>query len=218
MKEVQEKSMHPLIEGFIHYRKNRLPGLAPLYRKLAHGQKPRALLFGCSDSRVDPNLVTSSKPGEIFIHRSVGNLVPPAGADGRSRGDISEASAIEYAVEVLGVKDIVVFGHSACGAMKAVREGLASPDLTPNLAEWLRLGRPALERALSLPMTEGLGELDRISQANVVVQLENIRTYPLVKRRLETGAITLHGSWFDVSTGEVRYYSPGEARFVPIPK
>jgi carbonic anhydrase len=207
--------MQKLLKGFLSYRKNILPQLAPLFRELADGQNPSALFFACSDSRFDPNLVTSSLPGQIFVHRSVGNLIPPADGDGVSHGDFSEASAIEYAVDVLGVEDVVVFGHSACGAMKAALGGLADPKRTPNLEQWLKLARPALSRMGELPNME-LSEEDRLSQTNVLVQLEHAATYPAIQRKLAAGSIRLHGAWFEVVSGEVFYLSVEEGKFLPL--
>ncbi len=207
--------MQSLVEGFRYYQKNILPELSSLFQELGSGQNPAALFFGCSDSRFDPNLITSSLPGQIFVHRSVGNLIPPADPQGLSHGDLSEASAIEYAVEVLGIRDVVVFGHSACGAMKATLQGLSDPALTPNLAGWLSFAKPALERVNALSDSP-LSAVDRLSQANVLVQMDHASTYPAVRSRLAEGSIRIHGAWFEVATGNVHYYFPDRQTFVPL--
>jgi carbonic anhydrase len=205
--------MSKLIEGFKKYRRNKLPQMAPLFNSLADGQRPTSLFFACSDSRVDPNLVTSALPGQNFIHRSIGNFVPPADHNGISRLDFSEAAAIEFAVEVLGVRDVVIFGHSACGAMQATLGGLKDPSLTPNLAEWLKLAKPALGPNPDLIPSTQLSPVDQLSQSNVIVQMKNAATYPALKKRVADGTVTLHGAWFEVATGEVHYYLAAEKRF-----
>jgi carbonic anhydrase len=206
--------MKKLLQGVFDYKRHTLPILAPLFNKLAKGQKPLALFFACSDSRVDPNLVTSALPGEIFTHRSVGNLIPPSGPDGVSRGDFSEAAAIEYALEVLKIQDIVVFGHSGCGAMKAALEGIRNPAGTPNLAAWLDLVKPQGDQTSPLKFEGNLSAVDQLSQKNVLTQMEHAATYPLVKKCLVDRSVTLHGAWFNVATGEVSYYIPEEKKFL----
>jgi carbonic anhydrase len=208
--------MDRILRGFLEYREKKLPELAPLFRKLARGQNPSALFFACSDSRFDPNLVVSADPGEIFVHRSVGNLIPPAGGDGISKGDLSEASAIEYAVEVLGIRDVVVFGHSSCGAIGALIQGVNDPTVTPNLAVWLKLAEGAKERTKDLIFDPALSEADQVSQANVVVQMEHAATYPAIRKKLQTRSVGIHGAWFEVATGEVSYFIPDERRFVLV--
>ncbi len=137
--------MRKLIWGIVEFRENGLPQYAEHFRELAGGQSPDTLFITCADSRVVPNLLVSTDPGELFTMRNVGNLVPPATADGLSTGDLSEASAIEYSVKVLKVANIVVCGHSGCGAMKAVLAP-APLDDAPNLAAWLAHARPAASR------------------------------------------------------------------------
>ena len=137
--------MRKLVWGIVEFREQQLPQYVEQFRNLADGQSPDTLFITCADSRVVPNLLVSTDPGELFTMRNVGNLVPPATAEGLSTGDLSEASAIEYAVQVLRVANIVVCGHSGCGAMKAV---LAPSELddAPNLAAWLHHADPAAVR------------------------------------------------------------------------
>src|SRR3984957_243018 len=128
--------MRKLILGIVDFRERLLPQYAERFRNLADGQAPDALFITCSDSRVVPDLLASTDPGDLFVMRNVGNLVPPATVDGASTGDLSEASAIEYAVTILKVRGIVVCGHSECGAMKAALTRRPMPE-TPNLGRWL---------------------------------------------------------------------------------
>jgi carbonic anhydrase len=166
------------------------------YRKLAEGQYPEALFITCSDSRVIPALITGARPGDIFELRNAGNIVPPYGRPGAS----GEAATIEYALEVLGVQDIVVCGHSHCGAMGALKSG---DDLSalPGVDAWLHIARPELAPVLeSAPDDPSLPE---VSQGNVVNQLAALRSYPVVRQRLDTGRLRLHGWYYEVDTGFV---------------
>ncbi|MFC8146170.1 carbonic anhydrase [Streptomyces paradoxus] len=166
------------------------------YRKLAEGQYPEALFITCSDSRVIPAMITGARPGEIFELRNAGNIVPPYGRPGAS----GEAATIEYALEVLGVQDIVVCGHSHCGAMGALKSG---DDLSalPGVDAWLRIARPELTSVLeSAPDDPSLPE---VSQGNVVNQLAALRSYPVVRQRLDSGRLRLHGWYYEVDTGFV---------------
>jgi carbonic anhydrase len=206
--------MRKLLLGLIEFRENNLPLYAERFRELGAGQAPDTLFITCADSRVAPNLLASTEPGELFTMRNVGNLMPPARADGVSSGDLSEASAVEYAVSILEVKNIIVCGHSNCGAMRAVITG-GHLDDAPNLERWLDHARPAWQR---LPKTDvsGLEAHDRLSQENVLLQIEHLETYPVVRRALARGTLALGGWWFDISTGEVHVHDRTSGRFVPV--
>ncbi|MFD5131662.1 carbonic anhydrase [Streptomyces olindensis] len=166
------------------------------YRKLAEGQYPEALFITCSDSRVIPALITGARPGEIFELRNAGNIVPPYGRPGAS----GEAATIEYALEVLGVQDIVVCGHSHCGAMGALKSG---DDLSalPGVDAWLRIARPELTPVLDTAPDDP--SLPEVSQSNVVNQLTALRSYPVVRQRIDSGRLRLHGWYYEVDTGFV---------------
>ncbi|WP_432118973.1 carbonic anhydrase [Streptomyces sp. bgisy032] len=166
------------------------------YQKLAEGQYPEVLFITCSDSRVIPALITGARPGEIFELRNAGNIVPPYGRPGAS----GEAATIEYALEVLGVQDIVVCGHSHCGAMGALKSG---DDLSalPGVDAWLRIARPELTPVLETAPDDP--SLPEVSQGNVVNQLEALRSYPVVRRRFDAGRLRLHGWYYEVDTGRV---------------
>jgi len=205
-----------LIWGIVEFREHQLPQYAAQFRELAGGQSPDTLFIACADSRVVPNLLVSTDPGELFTMRNVGNLVPPATSDGLSTGDLSEASAIEYAVTILKVANIVVCGHSGCGAMKAVLAAGALDD-APNLAAWLHHAAPAasrLKQEAALPA--GLKPYDRLSQLNVLTQLEHLLTYPIVRAAVDGGALRLSGWWFDIATGDMYTHRPGTGSFEVI--
>ncbi|MFF8933757.1 carbonic anhydrase [Streptomyces paradoxus] len=166
------------------------------YRKLAEGQYPEVLFITCSDSRVIPAMITGARPGEIFELRNAGNIVPPYGRPGAC----GEAATIEYALEVLGVQDIVVCGHSHCGAMGALKSG---DDLSalPGVDAWLRIARPELTSVLETAPDDP--SLPEVSQSNVVNQLTALRSYPVVRQRLDSGRLRLHGWYYEVDTGFV---------------
>ncbi|MFC9925951.1 carbonic anhydrase [Streptomyces sp. NPDC127190] len=167
------------------------------FAPLAEGQSPEVLFITCSDSRVVPALITGARPGQLFELRTAGNIVPPH----TSEQPTSEAATIEYAVEVLGVRDIVVCGHSHCGAVGALVRG---DDLTavPAVRDWLAHATPRPAGAPEDPeVAEGV-------QAHVLTQLLRLRSYPCVERRLADGRLTLHAWYYEVHTGSVRTHRP----------
>jgi carbonic anhydrase len=200
--------MRDLLRGLLEFREQSLLLYRDRFRELSEGQAPDTLFIACSDSRVVPSLLASAEPGELFTMRNVGNLIPPAKADGTSSGDLSEASAIEYAVSVLAVKNIVVCGHSNCGALRAVVTGAVLDD-APNLKQWLDHARPALAMAQQQSgATRDRPLQDRVSQSNVLLQLEHLSTYPAVRQGLAHKTLSLAGWWFDIATGDVHVYDP----------
>ncbi len=208
--------MRKLIMGIVDFRERLLPQYAKRFEELARGQSPDTLFITCSDSRVVPDLLVSTDPGDLFVMRNVGNLVPPATVEGASTGDLSERSAIEYSVLVLQVRNIVVCGHSECGAMKAAlaRKPMAE---TPNLAKWLHHSTAAIFRLEQEgPLDPRLKPHDQLSQLNVLVQLEHLASYPLVRQRIADGTLHLGGWWFDIAKGEMFAYERGTRTFAPI--
>lgn len=203
--------MHKLLGGIHQFQKETFRPLQGLFGQLAKGQSPETLLITCSDSRIVPSLLTCSKPGDLFILRNAGNIVPPHGA-----ANGGEAATIEYAVAGLGVKDIIVCGHSHCGAMAA----LLHPDRVENLpavADWL--SHAEATRRIIQDHYADLGEDEKLTttiEENVLVQLEHLRTLPSVASRLYSGDLHLHGWVYILETGEVLAYDPDESEFVPL--
>lgn len=198
--------MRKLIRGIVDFRETRLPQYAERFRELSLGQAPDALLITCSDSRVVPELLISTDPGDLFVTRNVGNMVPPANAEGSSTGDVSEASALEFSVLVLNVQDIIICGHSECGAMRAVVDQAPLPD-APNLHKWLHYCTSAAFRLdQEGPLDRSRSRHDQLSQVNVLVQLEHLMSYAIVRDRVRSGTLHLSGWWFDIATGEMLAY------------
>jgi carbonic anhydrase len=200
-----------LIEGIHQFQSVDFLPMQGLFEQLAKGQQPETLFITCSDSRIDPNLLTRSRPGDLFILRNAGNIVPP-----HSAGNGGEAATIEFAVAALGVKDIIVCGHSHCGAMR----GLLQPEQIaslPAVSSWL-----AHADTTRRIIRDNYGHLDgdRLLTAaieeNVLVQLENLRTQPAVNSRLLRGKLHLHGWVYKIETGEVFAYDVGKSQFVKL--
>lgn len=208
--------MRRLIAGIVEFRERQLSKYAERFRALALAQSPDTLMVTCSDSRVVPDLLASTHPGDLFTMRNVGNLVPPATAEGISIGDVSEASAIEYAVLILKVAHIVVCGHSECGAMKAVMARNPRPD-APNLEKWLHHASTAAFRLEHEgPLEAALQPHDQLSQLNVLVQLEHLMSYPIVRAKVAAGTLHLNGWWFDIATGTMCSYERTSRSFAVI--
>ncbi|RKH14282.1 carbonic anhydrase [Corallococcus sp. CA053C] len=206
--------MKKLIRGLLDFQRHTLPSYRTTFARLAKGQSPDCLFISCSDSRVVPNLLVSTDPGDLFTVRNVGNLVPPAVRNGQA--DRSEAAAIEFSLGFLPIEDVVVCGHSSCGAMKAILAG-GVVDGAPNLEQWLAHGTPSLKALReNTQVGVGLPEADRLSQLNVLEQLEHLKTYPIVRDRLAAGTLRLHGWWFDIGAAQVHAYRADLGRFVPI--
>lgn len=205
--------MRKLIMGIVDFRERMLPQYEERFRELALTQTPDALFITCSDSRVVPDLLASTDPGDLFTMRNVGNLIPPAMADGSSTGDLSEASAIEYAVLALKVANIVVCGHSGCGAMKAMLN--RTPGLkAPNLDKWLYHANTSVFRLEHEgPLDPALQPYDQLSQLNVLVQLEHLMSYSIVKSQVAAGSLVVSGWWFDIATGSMYAYDRGSRSF-----
>ena len=172
---------------------------------VAQGQHPKTLFIGCSDSRVVPYLLTGAGPGELFIVRNVGAFVPPY--DG-SHGLHGTTAAIEFAVLSLHVERIIVCGHSHCGAIRAAYEGV--PEEAVALQAWLKLASEAL-----LPVQSSPEALRRTEQRIVVLQLERLMAYPMVRREVEKGALTLHGWHYVIEDGEIHIFDVRQGSFVP---
>lgn len=203
--------MQQLIDGIHRFQKQSFLPLQKLFERLAEGQHPETLFITCSDSRIDPNLLTNAQPGDLFILRNAGNIVPPHGA-----GTGGEAATIEYAVSVLGVKDIIICGHSHCGAMRVLLNPESVASL-PDVSTWLshaEMTRRIIQENYTHLQDEAL--LAATIEENVLVQLESLRTLPAVGSRLVRGDLHLHGWVYVIETGEVFAYDVESEQFVKL--
>jgi len=186
------------------------------YRRLAkEGQRPRAMVISCCDSRVHVTSIFGADTGEFFIHRNIANLVPPYEPDGDHHGT---SAAVEFAVQVLKVAHLIVLGHSECGGVKGCADMCSgkAPELEEKssfVGRWMDMLRPGYERVSHLQGPE----LERaLEQEAVLVSLENLMTFPFVRERVETGEMTLHGLWTDIGEGGLLAFSPAERAFLPV--
>jgi len=205
----QHHTMQSVVEGALRFQREVHPTRADLFSALADGQAPEVLFVSCSDSRVVPELLTQRDPGELFVIRNAGNLVPAYSA---SPG--GEAASIEYAVAALGVRDIVVCGHSGCGAMTAVAAG-TDPAL-PAVESWLHHATPPKVAGASAPHAPTPAEIDELARENVRLQLTNLTTHPSVAAGLAENRLRLHGWLYDIATGQVHALDPGTGRFLAL--
>jgi carbonic anhydrase len=204
--------MQRLVEGIHRFQQDVYSWQERFFQRLMEDQKPLALFITCSDSRIDPNMLTQTKPGELFIMRNAGNIVPPYAA--MCSG---EAATIEYAVAVLGVEDIVVCGHSHCGAMTALLKPEQTVDL-PAVRSWLGHAE-ATARIIKenySHINDDAARLTATIEENVLVQIENLRTHPAVLAALARKQLKLHGWVYKIETGQVFAYNPTTSQFESV--
>jgi carbonic anhydrase len=186
------------------------------YKRLAEeGQRPRAMVISCCDSRVHVTSIFGADQGEFFIHRNVANLVPPYNPDGEYHGT---SAAVEYAVNTLKVAHLIIVGHSACGGVKGCHDmcsgnAPALEEKTSFVGRWMDILRPGYEKVRDLPADDQLRALEKEA---VLVSLGNLMTFPFVKSAVEEGEITMHGLWNDIGAGGLEQYEPASGRFVAI--
>jgi carbonic anhydrase len=203
--------MNKLLEGIQQFQSNVYPRYKSLFRQLASAQNPQALVIACSDSRLMPEMLTQSGPGDLFICRNAGNIVPPY--DDNAGG---VTATIEYAVAVLRVPNIIICGHSDCGAMKGVLKPESVKGM-PTVARWLRNAEGA--RRMVEENHKCLDEKEQLhclTEENVIAQLEHLKTHPPVAVALARGDIQLYGWTYQISTGEISSFDARLGRFVPI--
>jgi carbonic anhydrase len=203
--------MTRIIQGVLDFHDRVFDEKRELFEGLQAGQRPLALFVTCADARINPNLLTQTEPGELFVLRNAGNLIPPAGpASG------GEGATIEYAVRHLRVRDIIVCGHSYCGAMQALITPGALDEL-PHVAAWLEHASPCLPRVQAVAGRLTPAErIKAVTEQNVLVQLDHLRTYRAVADALQEGRLRLHGWVYHFENGEVQAYDAAADSFAPL--
>jgi carbonic anhydrase len=210
--------MKNLVSGLHHFQQHVFRPQRELFEQLAQGQAPEVLFITCSDSRINPNLLTQTDPGELFIIRNAGNIVPP-----HTHDPGGEAATVEYAIEALKVSDIIICGHSQCGAIKGLMQPESLEEM-PLVQEWLKHAEATRRIArTSYAHLSGAELLAVMVAENVLVQIEHLRTQPAVAAALARGALRLHAWVYDIETGEVFAYDPDlgqynriEGKLVPV--
>ncbi|MFJ3484743.1 carbonic anhydrase [Pseudomonas sp. NPDC090202] len=202
--------MKALIDGILKFQKEAFPQRTDLFKHLSTTQSPGTLFISCSDSRIVPELLTQQEPGELFVIRNAGNIVPSYGPE---PGGVS--ATVEYAVAVLGVTDIVICGHSDCGAMTAISQ-CKCLDHLPAVASWLRHADSAKVINQARPHSSDAAKLSAMVRENVIAQLSNLQTHPSVRLALQKGEVNLHGWVYDIETGGVEALDGDSHSFVSL--
>ena len=204
--------MDKIIDGVLRFQREVHPDSEPLYQELSRGQSPSAMFIGCADSRVIPEVLTQQGPGSLFTVRNAGNIVPP-----HSPIPGGVTASIEYAVAVLGIPDIVICGHSGCGAMTAILRSGPQLERLPAVARWLHYADAARDAVLTGYADSSFEEqLRALIRENVLAQLNNIATHPPVAEALAARRLRLHGWVYDIAKGSVSAYDARQGAFVPI--
>jgi carbonic anhydrase len=202
--------MQDIIDGFLKFQRDAFPKRSALFKELATSQHPRTLFISCSDSRLVPELVTQREPGDLFVIRNAGNIVPSYGPE---PGGVS--ATVEYAVAGLGVTDVVICGHSDCGAMTAIAT-CKCMDHMPAVRNWLRYADSARVVNEAREHSSEHERVDSMIRENVIAQLANIKTHPSVRLALEKGRLALHGWVYDIETGAIDTFDGAANRFVSL--
>jgi len=200
-----------LIGGYRRFRSDRWPIERERFERLASGQQPRTLVIACSDSRVDPSMIFSAVPGELFVVRNVANLVPPYAPDAVYHGT---SAALEFGVRALQVEHIIVLGHAQCGGARALLERTPS-SLSDFVGKWLTIGEPARQRALACPHGQ---DRQRACEHEIVrLSLSNLMSFRWIREAVGAGRLSLHGCYFGIATGTLEILGP-DGRFAPVPE
>ncbi|HRG97303.1 MAG TPA: carbonic anhydrase [Polyangiaceae bacterium] len=202
--------MKRLVDGVHRFQRDIFGDRRGLFARLANHQAPHTLFVTCADSRISPSLITQTEPGEVFILRNAGNIVPPHGVSS------GEAATVEFAVSGLHIEDIVVCGHGDCGALKAALDPRLTEQM-PEVRAWVR--HAARTREIlddRYPDATGDDRLNIAAQENVLAQIENLCTHPAIAERLARGAVRIHGWVYKIATGEVFAYDPEQKQFLPL--
>ena len=205
--------LETMARGIGRFRRDVFPQRRAQFESLADIQQPKALFLTCADSRIVPSMITQTGPGELFVERNPGNIAPIY-----SGAAVGVSASIEYAITALKTPHVIICGHSDCGAVKGILHPDAVADM-PAVARWLRYGDEARQRlGDEAPAIDEEERLRRLTELNVLVQMEHLATHPAVQQALADGRLAIHGWVYEIETGEVRAYDPARGVFVPFPE
>ena len=202
--------MQKIVNGYLRFKESGFEERKDLFEKLSKSQNPEILFITCSDSRIDPSLITQTEPGDLFVIRNAGNIVPPHTVE--SDGIVA---SVEFAVVGLGVKHIVICGHSNCGAMKGALNTSGLSDL-PKVRGWLNYCSEAVTIVQSRDRNLKSDELNSVTQENVLLQIKRLEQYPEISKRLASGKIEIHGWVYGIGEGIIRYFNQEKQTFVEL--
>lgn len=211
MTQPLQESLQKIIQGVNQFQQKVYPGKQARFHSLAKAQHPKILFITCSDSRIDPALITQTEPGDMFLIQNAGNIVPPYGSAYGGTG-----ASIEYAVAALNVEHVIICGHSACGAMGALLNKSAIDHL-PTVKHWLSMAETT--RILMEVQTQGLNDQERVDaciKLNIPVQLSHLKTLPSVAAKIQKNEIQLHGWVYHIDSGEIDVYQEEGNQFIPF--
>jgi len=202
-----------IIKGLNQFHTNYFSTHREMFEQLSHSQAPEVLFITCCDSRIDPNLLTQTKPGELFIIRNIGNIIPAFGTL-----NCGEGAGIEYAVHALGIKNIIVCGHSHCGAMKGLLQVGSLAEEMPLVYDWIKHHAEATRRLVvdNYKHYEGEKLLRLTTEQNILIQIENLETYPLIRARLHGGQLNIYAWFYEIETGKILAYNASQGEFIPL--
>ena len=210
-----DSAILPLIEGYKQFRKEHFENTQTFDDLVENGQKPKTLVIACCDSRVDPAIVTNCNPGELFVVRNIANLVPPFAGDSHHHGT---SAALEFGVLNLGVSDIIVFGHSHCGGIRALMtEPEAGSPSSDFITSWMDIAKPAKQQVIEQHPDYSLDEqMHCCEKESLLISLRNLETFPWIRDRVQKQQLFLHAWYFDLNTGMIETYDASSDKFVPL--
>ncbi|MGE0628942.1 MAG: carbonic anhydrase [Hyphomicrobiaceae bacterium] len=203
-----------LLEGYRRFRQDRFANEAERYRSLAREQHPRTMVIGCADSRVDPATIFAAAPGELFVARNVAALVPPCEQTGSFHGT---SAALEFAVDILQVENVIILGHGMCGGVAAALSGTQERPVGRFIQPWVELLSDVRDQVVeSIAPDQPAARQIALEHLGVQKSLANLKTFPFVAERIAAGTLVLHGAWFSIAQGELHWLDTATDQFVPI--
>ncbi|OUT95641.1 MAG: carbonic anhydrase [Betaproteobacteria bacterium TMED41] len=202
--------MKKIVLGFKQFQSSYFKKNKTLFSQLAKQQSPEILFITCSDSRIDPNLLTQTEPGELFVIRNAGNIIPPY-----TKSKCGFAASIEFAVQVIGVKHVIVCGHSDCGAMKGALHPSKISKLT-DVKNWLDYSKGAAEKVKSKNYKTAINQLHEVAKQNILLQIHNLRSYPAISQKLAVDTLDIHGWFYDIGHGLMESYDSSVDNFITL--